>query len=122
MTIQFGQFSILHLFGLSIIGVPIIFLLIFLVGETVGGDISGLGHLVQLLPILILLIIAWKFPFAGGILFTSIGLVLGIMYAISAEFPLETILIVEAVLFLPLVITGISFILASRKHDKQLQV
>lgn len=48
-------------------------LLLFLIGETVGGDWSGLGHLIQLIPTLLLMWLGWKRPLWGGILLLVLG-------------------------------------------------
>jgi len=42
-------------------------LLLFAIGETVGGDWSGLGHLIQAIPIALLMWLGWKRPLWGGI-------------------------------------------------------
>jgi len=47
-------------------GAVIAILLLFALGETIGGDWSGLGHLVQALPIGLLMWLGWKRPLWGG--------------------------------------------------------
>jgi hypothetical protein len=49
-------------------GLTIAVLLLFAIGETTGGDWSGLGHLIQALPIAFLIWLGWKHPLPGGIL------------------------------------------------------
>ncbi|OGG11836.1 hypothetical protein A2Z00_01495 [Candidatus Gottesmanbacteria bacterium RBG_13_45_10] len=105
--------------GLAILLIPIAFLSLFLIGETVGGDWSGLIHLVQMLPLLLLALLAWKKPLIGGILLVSIGVLLGIAYALSARgFPIQTILLVELILFSPPIVSGICFLSASKKQSQ----
>jgi len=41
-------------------------LLLFTVAETMGGDLSGLGHLIQLLPVVVLMWFGWRNPRLGG--------------------------------------------------------
>lgn len=48
-------------------------LLLFAFGETLGGDWSGLGHLIQALPIALLMWLGWKRPLWGGIFFLVLG-------------------------------------------------
>jgi hypothetical protein len=43
-----------------LLAVPALFFLIFMVGEVLGGDISGLSHLLQAAPFLILIYFVWK--------------------------------------------------------------
>lgn len=108
------SFQKLKITGLITLIIPIVFLLLFLFGEIIGGDISGLVHLFQVLPLLIIVFIAWKWPRVGGSILVYLGLVLGLIYALTAHFSVQTIILVELILFLPPVIAGIFFLLSSR--------
>jgi len=46
-------------------GLAIAVLLMFMIGETAGGDVSGLGHLIQAIPIALLMWLGWKRPLLG---------------------------------------------------------
>jgi hypothetical protein len=48
-------------------------LLLFAFGETIGGDWSGLGHLIQVIPIVLLMWLGWKRPLWGGIFLLLLG-------------------------------------------------
>ena len=48
-------------------------LLLFAFGETMGGDWSGLGHLIQVIPIVLLMWLGWKRPLWGGIFLLLLG-------------------------------------------------
>jgi hypothetical protein len=48
-------------------GLTLAILLLFAFGETIGGDWSGLGHLIQAAPIVLLMWLGWKRPLWGGI-------------------------------------------------------
>src|SRR5574341_1891175 len=48
-------------------------LLLFAFGETAGGDWSGLGHLIQAIPIVLLMWLGWKRPLWGGIFLLFLG-------------------------------------------------
>ena len=50
-------------------------LLLFMIGEIVGGEWSGLGHLIQVIPILLLMWLGWKRPLSGGILLLVLGFI-----------------------------------------------
>lgn len=97
--------------GLSILSIPTLFILMFLIGETIGGDITGIGHLFQIIPLIILGLIAYKFPFIGGIFLTVIGATLLALYTIltGLQFP-----IVDVLIFLPIIASGIILIISSR--------
>ena len=66
--------------GLIPLLIPITFLLLFTVAETIGGDISGLGHLIQAAPLIMLAIFAWKKPELAG----KILVVIAVLLAISS--------------------------------------
>ena len=50
-------------------------LLLFTVGEVTGGDVSGLQHLVQLLPLAVVLAISWRFPRVAGFALIVAGVI-----------------------------------------------
>ena len=107
---------------IALLGVPIAFLLLFAVGEVAGGDASGLVHLVTAAPLLVLAIIALRRPALTGAILTLGGLAIAFGYLLLVSdraFPVETIVIVEAILLLP-VVAGILLIAsveaAGRRH------
>ena len=106
----------LKITGMAILLLPIFFLSAFLFGETFGGDITGLIHLVQVLPLLLLLFLAWKWPKIVGVVLVVLGLVAGSLYFSSAHFPTQAVLLVEAVVFLPPVVAGIFLFLSAKKQ------
>jgi hypothetical protein len=55
-------------------GAVIAILLLFTFGETFGGDWSGLGHLVQAIPIVLGMWVGWKRPLWGGMFFLVLSL------------------------------------------------
>jgi hypothetical protein len=65
----------LKLAALILPGLTIAILLLFAVGETAGGDWSGLGHLLQALPIALLMWLGWKRPVWGGVFLVLLSLV-----------------------------------------------
>lgn len=58
----------LKIIALIFPGLTIAVLLLFAIGETIGGDWSGLGHLIQAVPIVFLMWLGWRHPLSGGIL------------------------------------------------------
>lgn len=103
----------------AILLIPSVFLLMFVVGEMTAGSITdGASHLIQLAPIIILLLLGWKYPRAVGYILITGAIILGIMYAVNNPFPLVTIVVVETILFLPLVIAGILFIKSRKKEPE----
>ncbi|MBU2036161.1 MAG: hypothetical protein ABH819_03750 [Patescibacteria group bacterium] len=107
--------KLLRNIAIGLLFIPLGFLLLFTVGEVFSGDISGLSHLIQMAPIILLVFVAWKKPFVGGGLLTIISLILGILYAINFPFVFWTIVLVEAFLFVPPFISGVLLILSSKK-------
>ena len=72
----------LKIIALVFPGLTLGILLLFTFGETIGGDWSGLGHLVQAIPIGFLMWLGWKHPLSGGILFLVLGFLAA--YSLSA--------------------------------------
>jgi hypothetical protein len=101
--------------GLGLLVVPVGFFCLFAVGEAASGDLSGLSHLLQALPIVLLGAAALRWPTAAGATLLVIGL--GIMVAYAAvtadRFEAATIAIVEVVLAFP-VVSGALLVLAGR--------
>ena len=65
---------ILALVGLVIIGLNAALYLLFAIGESVSGDISGLAHLVPFALAALLAFLAWKRPLDGGIALIILGI------------------------------------------------
>ena len=107
--------KILKKTGIGLLLIPLVFLLIFIFGEVFSGKISGISHLIQAAPLLLLIIISNKKPFWGGIIISIISLILGIFYTLRAHFSFQTVLLVELFLFIPPFIAGILLIMSSRK-------
>lgn len=105
--------------GLLLLVFPLVVLFLFLFGEVFSGDISGLGHLVQLIPVILIAFLAWKKPFIGGAILVAAGAILGILYFANVDFPWQTILIAEVLLFLPPIISGILLICSSFVSKKE---
>lgn len=103
--------------ALLILAVPIGFLLLFTFGEVFGGDISGLSHLIQAAPLIILAYLAWKKPFLGGILILAFAIVLAIVFNLMMNDSLTSKLLVSLILFLPPVVSSILLITASKKTN-----
>ena len=102
--------------GYCFLAIPTIILLLFFFGEVFGGDITGFIHLVQLIPIIIIIFVLWKWPKAGGIILIILGISFAVLYAVSMfsnQNPVGFIT-TEALLFVPLILAGISFYKYSR--------
>jgi hypothetical protein len=111
--------------GLIPLLIPIAFLLLFTIAETVGGDISGLVHLIQAAPLIILAIFAWKKPELGGKILVVIAVLLaitGLAHAVLVRvMGMEGMgigpLISGVLLFLvPPIISGLLFVASARKR------
>lgn len=101
--------------ALLILVLPIGFLLLFTFGEVFGGDISGLSHLVQAAPLIILAYLAWKKPFLGGVLIVASAIILAIIFNLIMNDSPTSKLLVSLILFLPPTISGTLLIYSSKK-------
>jgi len=97
-------------------GIPLVILLLFAIGETVGGDWSGLGHLIQAIPIALLMWLGWKRPLWGGILLIVLSLIAAYSFAnpIRGTDWLAPLLIIVA----PLMLAGLLFLGAAWMERK----
>lgn len=111
------HFNILKRIGLALLFVPVAFLLFFGIGEIARGVPGGVIHLIQLLPLIILLILAFFNSDWAGYLLVIIGSILGLLYLFNTNFSILTILIIETMLFGMPVVAGI-FLILSKKDTK----
>jgi hypothetical protein len=111
--------------GLIPLLIPIALLFLFTVAETVGGDISGLGHLIQAAPLIILAIFAWKKPALAGKILVAIAVLLAISTlahaVIVGVMGMEGMGIVAQIsvvllFFVPAIISGLLLIASARKR------
>lgn len=91
--------------------IPILFLSLFAIGE----GIEGWPHDVQILFVLALIAFAWMRPRAIGYALAILGAALSILYAASFRMlPIPTILLVECIVFVPLIVSGFLFATSKR--------
>ena len=106
--------------ALAICILPALFFTIFAFGEMTEGDMSGLVHVGQLGVLAALSYIAYKWPYAGGLLMLFSGLLLAMTYvSATRHFPLSTIVIVTLSVFIPLIVAGVLFISFARGHRSE---
>jgi len=98
-------------------GLTLAILLLFAIGETAGGDWSGLGHLIQAIPVAFLMWLGWKRPLWGGIFFLVLSLVALYSFAnpLRGADWIAPLLIIVA----PLIISGILFLSAARVEKRK---
>lgn len=108
--------SIQKKIGLSLLLIPVSFLLFFGIGEMVENYPGGFIHFVQLLPLIVLLIIAYFNSEWAGYLLIVIGSILGVLYLFNAHFSLLTVLLVELMLFVMPVVSGVLLVTSSKKR------
>lgn len=107
----------LKITAVTLLLIPLVLLFMLAIGELVGGELPGLEHILQALPLVLLTYVAWRFPNKGGKFIFSIAVLLGILYVFYPPigFPLEFRLINSFILFGPAALAGIIFITASQK-------
>jgi hypothetical protein len=109
----------LKAFALALLAIPVGFLCLFAVGEIAAGDWSGLSHLVQALPLVLVGLAAYRWPAPAGWLLVAVGAAFVVLYAVlaSSRFGIGTVAIVEAVLAVP-VVAGVLLVLAGRSPGR----
>lgn len=106
--------------GAVILLVPVVMFLIFTIGEVVGGDISGLQHLVEAGAIALVALFAWRWPALVGGFLVIIGASLSALYLYDryGNATVLSILLTELVFFTPMMIAGVLLLLGARE-DRQ---
>lgn len=105
--------------ALVLSAIPASIFIIFAAGEMMGSDMSGIIHVVQFLFFILLLYIAFKKPYIGGLIMFFSGLVLALKYvAYTGHLPIPVMLLVISVVFIPLIAAGILFIIYGRGHQE----
>ena len=86
--------------------------------KVLGGDLSGLQHVVQMAPLLLLAWFSWQRPRLGGIALIGLSLLFTVTYlVISRDFSLSVRLTAGILIFAMPLVAGILFLLASRQPD-----
>ena len=110
----------LKITALVLMSLLIAFFLFMGIGEMVGGDTSGIGHLFPVAIVILLMWLGWKAPLGIGILLTILGILysarflIGMSYAEGMPFALNVIAI-------PFFLFGLLFLSAGiieRKNKK----
>lgn len=109
------------------LGFTLLFLLFFGFGEILGGDTSGIGHLVPAALLAFLMWVGWKFPQWVGIGFILVAILFTINTAVSyIRTPDIDNKIMNfwplLIIILPLLATGLLLIAAHRQEQKTLQI
>ena len=97
--------------GEILLSIPAIFFLIFAVGEAGGNITSGLSHFIQMVPVVVLPILAWNYPKKTGYILSTLAVILTVLYFLPTgkSINLENIL-VPLILFVPPFIAGVFFV------------
>lgn len=108
----------LKIAGLISVLIPIALFLI-----SIGGDISGLDHLIIFAPFVLLAIFSWKKPDLGGKILVVISILLliivlapQVLYRVEGGIGIESSVVgVWLLLYVPPIISGLLFIASARK-------
>jgi hypothetical protein len=87
-------------------------LLLFTLGETASGDWSGLGHLIQLLPVIFLVWLAWRRPSLAALLLLALAAIASLSY--YGELAAVTLTAPFLLLVAPLLLSAILLFIAGR--------
>lgn len=99
----------------ALLVIPIGLLLFLGFGEIFGGDIYGVQHFVQLLPLLVLAVFAWFHPQKMGMFIFLIGIIAFVAYLImSGQFSLWVRIINGFLLFGTPILSGALFVKSSK--------
>lgn len=96
-----------------LLGLGIVFYLLFALGETAGGDISGTQHFLPVAILVVLVWVAWTRPWTAGVVLLALAVPAGAAYVailIVRDLPLWWALIVA----FPPILTGLLLVRAGR--------
>ena len=100
--------------ALVLLGLGVAFYLMFAIGETAGGDITGVQHFPPAAILAVLLWVAWRRPLAAGIALLVLAVPLAAAYIallVVRHLPPTWALVVA----LPPVVTGLLLVRAGRR-------
>jgi len=100
--------------ALALLGLGVVFYLLFAVGETAGGDISGVQHFPPAAILAVLMWVGWRRPRTAGIVLLALAVLLvvvGVPIFVVGDRPLLSLALV---LVLPSVVTGLLLVWAGR--------
>ncbi len=114
----------LQIAGLVVLSLVALIFLAFGVGEMSGGIAGGEGHLIELVPIVALLVLAWLRPLEGGLTLIACGVISALGFIVgmlSAGGSPQFSMISPALLItsLPQLISGILFFAAGLIGNKR---
>jgi hypothetical protein len=96
------------------LGFMVLSLLIFGIGESVGGDLSGLMHLVPVVFVGLVIWLCWKRPLWGGILLLAGAIFEAVSFGILlADVEPGEVASPVIILILPLTISGVLLLAAA---------
>jgi hypothetical protein len=99
------------------IGLLVAFLLLMGIGEVVGGDFSGIGHLLPAAALGLLMWLAWKRPLYPGMILVLLGIVNAVLYG-SAMNRSQDWYIPILIMSVPLLLAGSFLLLAAWRVHK----
>lgn len=90
--------------------IPTVFFLFLVIGE----GANGWPHDIQFIMILAPVVLGWFYPREVGYVLVFFGILLAIAYAIfsAATLPALVILVIELVVFVPIIVSGYLFVRA----------
>ena len=110
---------------MALLAIPIAGVAALFVGETVSdGLVVSFQHAVEVLPLLVLAVLAWWRPLIAGSILAGVGTLIAAAFLLLAllegAFPLEAVAVVELGLLLP-VVAGILLVLDARRSPQPVE-
>jgi len=100
-----------------LLGLLVAFLLMMGIGEMIGGDFSGIGHLLPAAVFGLLMWFAWKYPLYAGIGLVLLSIVNSIPYVVAMNRSQDWYVPV-LIMGVPLLFTGLLLLLAAWKTPR----
>lgn len=109
----------IRLLALGLVAITVGILLIFAIGEVGGGDIFGLQHLLQAVPLVVVAWFAWRNPLWGGITLITVSLILAGLYVVFFNVgSLAVAGVVLALFCVPPFLAGVLFVVLAQRAKR----
>jgi hypothetical protein len=101
------------------LGFMVLVLLTFGIGEAVGGDLSGLMHLVEVAVVGVIIWLAWKHPLWGGLLLMAGAILQAVNFGrFFSEADAAAVVAPLVIMILPLAFSGLLLVIADRLEHR----
>ena len=113
VTVSNPQAKWLLRIALVLMGICVVFLLYFGIGEMTSGDLGGLIHLVPAILLVVLMFLAWRRPIEGGVILIILSVLIFLYYGFATMEGGGSFQVGSLIGALPFLVSGNLFLFAA---------